>query len=109
MLGSIMKPIPLTVIAILKAKPGQEAALRQELLRLIPPTRSEPGCLNYDLHQDTEDPARFVFHENWASKQHLDTHLETPHLKALAARADELLAAPPQLILAEKIGPLTHG
>ncbi len=99
-----MNSKPLTVIAILKAKPGKEAAMKKELLALIPPTRKEPGCLNYDLHQDTEDPARFVFHENWTSKAHLDAHLERPHLKALNAKGVELFGEPPQLILAEKIG-----
>ena len=99
-----MKSKPLMVIAILKAKPGKEASLKKALLALIPPTRKEPGCLNYDLHQDTEDPARFVFHENWTSKAHLDAHLERPHLKALDAKGAELFSEPPQLILAEKIG-----
>jgi quinol monooxygenase YgiN len=94
----------LTVIAILKAKPGKEAVVKQELLALIPPTRKEPGCINYDLHEDMENPARFVFHENWASMTDLEAHLERPHLKALMAKAGELLAEPPQLIMAAKIG-----
>jgi len=94
----------LTVIAILKAQPGKEAVVKQELLALIPPTRKEPGCINYDLHQDEENPARFIFHETWTSKAHLDAHLARPHLGALMAKAGELLAEPPQLILAGKIG-----
>lgn len=94
----------LTVFAIFKAKPGQEAALKNELLALLPPTRQEAGCINYDLHVDTENPARFIFHENWASKAHLDAHLATPHLKALVAKLPDLIAEPLQLILADKIG-----
>jgi quinol monooxygenase YgiN len=94
----------LTVIAILKAKPGKEAALREALLGLIPITRQEPGCINYDLHVSTEKPGEFVFHENWESKQHLDDHLARPHLVALAERADELFSEPPHLTLCERIG-----
>ena len=94
----------LTVIAILKAQPGKEAVVKQELLALIAPTRKEAGCINYDLHQDEENPARFIFHENWASKEQLDAHLARPHLQALMAKAGELLAEPPQLIMAGKIG-----
>ena len=93
----------LTVVATLKAKPGQEAALRAELLGLIPTTRQEPGCLNYDLHQATDSPAVFLFHENWASKKHLDDHLARPHLQAFFAKAGGLLAEPPQIVLCEKI------
>ncbi|MBI5387653.1 MAG: antibiotic biosynthesis monooxygenase [Verrucomicrobia bacterium] len=94
----------LTVVATLKAKPGQESTLRQELLALIPITCQEPGCFNYDLHQSTDDPASFLFHENWASKPHLDDHLARPHLRAFLAKAGDLLAEPPQITLWEKIG-----
>lgn len=94
----------LTVVAVLKAKPGQETALRQELLALIPTTRQEPGCLNYDLHQAVDQPGHFLFHENWTSTQHLDDHLARPHLTAFLAKAGELLAEPPQITLWEKIG-----
>ena len=94
----------LTVVATIKAKPGKEAGLRQELLALIPTTRQEPGCLNYDLHQATENPAHFLFHENWTSKQHLDDHLARPHLQAFLAKAGDLLAEPPQITLWERIG-----
>ncbi len=95
----------LTVVAMMKAKSGKEAVLRQELLALIPTTRKEPGCLNYDLHQATDNPAAFLFHENWTSKKHLDDHLARPHLQAFLAKAGDLLAAPPQITLWEKIGP----
>jgi quinol monooxygenase YgiN len=94
----------LTVIAILKSKPGKEAALRAELLALIPITRKEPGFINYDLHVATDNPGHFMFHENWTSKQHLDDHLARPHLTAFIARADELLAEPPQITLWDRIG-----
>ncbi|HEY9172395.1 MAG TPA: putative quinol monooxygenase [Verrucomicrobiae bacterium] len=94
----------LTVIAVLKAKPGMETALRQQLLALIPTTRQEPGCINYDLHQATDQPGHFLFHENWTSKQHLDDHLARPHLQAFLARVPELVAEPPQITLWEKIG-----
>ena len=93
-----------TVVATMKAKPGQEAALRQELLSLIPTTHQEPGCLNYDLHQAADDPARFLFHENWTSKKHLDDHPARPHLQAFLAKAGSLLAEPPQITLWQKIG-----
>lgn len=88
----------------MKAKPGQEAALRAALLALIPTTRQEPGCLNYDLHQAVDDPSRFLFHENWTSKSHLDDHLARPHLQAFLARAGELLAEPPSITLWNRIG-----
>jgi quinol monooxygenase YgiN len=101
---SAMNALALTVVATLKAKPGQETRLRNELLVLIPTTRLEPGCLGYDLHVATDNPACFLFHENWTSKRHLDDHLARPHLQAFLTKAGELLAEPPQITLWEKIG-----
>jgi quinol monooxygenase YgiN len=99
-----MNSSPLVVVATMKSKPGQETALRRELLNLIPTTRQEPGCLNYDLHTAVGHPDHFLFHETWTSKGHLDDHLARPHLQAFLARAGELLSDPPQITLWEKIG-----
>ncbi len=88
-----------TVVALLRAKPGKEEALRQALSAMIAPTRREPGCINYDLHQAHGDPATFVFYENWRSQRDLDEHLKMPYIQAVLSRADELLAEPPDLRL----------
>jgi len=98
-----MSAKPVTVVARMKAKPGKEEELRAALLQLIEPTRAEGGCLNYDLHRAVEDPASFLFHENWRSKEDLDAHLNKPHLKEFLSRAEELLAEQPQITLWERI------
>jgi quinol monooxygenase YgiN len=94
----------LTVVATARARPGKEAALREALLALVPTTRQEPGCLNYDLHQALDHPSQFLLHENWTSKQHLDEHLARPHVQSFLARANELLAEPPQITLWQRVG-----
>jgi quinol monooxygenase YgiN len=94
----------LTVIAQVRAKPGKENQVRQELLSLVAPGRKDAGCINYDLHQATDNPALFLFHENWASKGHLDAHLNKPDLQAVIGRVGQLVAEPPQITLWEKIG-----
>ena len=80
----------LTVIARVRAKPGLESRLRDELQRLLVPTRAENGCINYDLHQSTIDPRDFVFHENWESAGHLDAHLKSAHIQAIFALLPDL-------------------
>lgn len=87
----------LTVVAEIVAKPGCEQRLREELLRLIEPTRAEEGCLQYDLHESTEQPGRFLFYENWTSRAALDRHLATPHLERLSALLAELAQAEPRI------------
>jgi quinol monooxygenase YgiN len=99
-----MNAKPLTVIARIKAKPGKESQVRQELLSLVAPSRKDDGCINYDLHQATDDPALFLFHENWVSKPHLDAHLAKPDLQAALGRVGQMVAEPPQISLWEKIG-----
>lgn len=99
-----MSESTVTVVATMQAKPGQEANLREALLALIPPTRREEGCLNYDLHEDPEQPGSFLFHENWTSKAALDAHLANTHLQAFLGKADDLLASPPSITVWKKIG-----
>ena len=87
----------LSVVAELKARPGKEDDLRRVLLSLIEPTRAEEGCVQYDLHVHATDPGRFVFYENWTSREHLDHHLSSPHLTAAIGTAGDWLAEPPRI------------
>jgi quinol monooxygenase YgiN len=87
----------LSVVAELQAKPGKEEDLRRALLALIELTRSEEGCVQYDLHVHTDDPGRFVFYENWVSREHLDRHLASEHLKRFRALVNDLLSEAPRI------------
>ncbi len=81
----------LSVVATMRAKPGKEQELREVLEALIAPTRAEADCVTYALHQGAQDPAVFVFYENWTSQAALDAHLATPHLQAALPKIPELL------------------
>jgi quinol monooxygenase YgiN len=96
-------PEAITVLARLKAKDGTQDTVKAECLALVEPTRSEKGCLIYDFHQDTEDPASFMFYEQWTGKGALDEHLQTPYLQAFIARADELLDGPLDVTIYSKL------
>ncbi len=73
-------PIPLTIVATIKALPGHEDEVENALLKVIPPTLAEPGCLQYDLHRDLQKPGLFLFYENWATKKEWEAHMESAHL-----------------------------
>lgn len=81
------------LVVIMHSKPGQELFLQAELTALIRPTRSEPGCLLYDLHRSTDVPTDFLFYEIWASREAHAAHKQTPHFLRFTARRDTLLAA----------------
>jgi len=93
----------LTVMALLRAKPGKEEAVKQGLLALLEPTRKEPGCINYDLHQSADTPGMFMFYENWKSKTDLDEHLKMAHMRDFMRNGREVLSGPPELTLWEMI------
>ena len=80
------------LVAILRAKAGQADALKQRLTGLVAPTRAEPGCVQYDLHQGTEDPNTFLFYEQWKTAEDLAEHARRPHMKEFGAASKDLVA-----------------
>jgi quinol monooxygenase YgiN len=82
----------LTVIATLRAKPGKEAELKDYLTTLVGYTRTEMGCISYDLNQRQDDPTVFVLVEYWTGRSALDQHLQMPYMQEFAEAAPALLA-----------------
>ena len=78
----------LTIIANIKAKANKVDLVKAELEKLIAPTRAEDGCVQYDLHQDNDDPAHFLFFEIWTSRELWQTHMGNQHLKDYLAATD---------------------
>ena len=78
----------LTIVANIHAKADKVELVRAELLKLIDITRGEEGCIQYDLHQDNDNPAHFLFYENWTSRELWQTHMNAPHLAAYMAATE---------------------
>ena len=83
----------LTIVANIRARPDKADQVKAELLKLIPITRAEAGCIQYDLHQDNENPAHFLFYENWQSRELWQTHMNGPHLAAYMTAIDGAIEA----------------
>ncbi|AWF83020.1 antibiotic biosynthesis monooxygenase [Microbulbifer sp. A4B17] len=71
----------LTIVANIKAKADKIDLVKSELLKLIDTTRAETGCINYNLHQDNDNPAHFLFYENWETRDLWQTHMNNKHLE----------------------------
>jgi len=82
----------LRVVAHLQAQPDEADELRALLEGLVAPTHQETGCLSYELLEDLDDPTKFTFVEEWASKEALQAHFETEHIQNAIARFPDLLA-----------------
>ncbi len=76
------------IVANIQAHPDQIAWVQAALEKLILTTRAEPGCLQYDLHQDDDNPAHFMFFKKWESREAWQTHMKAPHLAADMAATD---------------------
>jgi quinol monooxygenase YgiN len=93
------------VVVVLQADPGkgpEQVAAFEAVARLV---RAEDGCLQYDLHAVADDPDRFVVLEQWASREALDAHLDSPHMAAYADQVGDFRQQPAEIhvISAERI------
>lgn len=51
--------------------------------------RDEPGCLRFDVHQQVDDPTRFLLHEVYADDDAFHSaHRSAPHYAAWRAVVD---------------------
>lgn len=82
----------LTIVANIKANPDNIDLVKTELLKLIEITRTEAGCINYDLHQDNENPAHFMFYENWQTRELWQAHMDNQHLADYMAATEGAVA-----------------
>ena len=91
-----------TVIAKVRAKEGMQARLLESLLGLVEPTRAEPGCVQYEIHESCADRAELVLYETWRSQADLDRHQAMPYMRAFMESAGELLGGPVEVAFLER-------
>jgi len=92
------------ILALVEAKPGKEKDLEAFLKSAQPLAVSEPATTTW--YAVKLGPAKFGIFDTFPDTAGRDAHLNGPIAKALFAKADELLAKPPQIemldILASK-------
>jgi quinol monooxygenase YgiN len=97
--GGVMGPNPIVVLIAFKIRPGQEGVAKQVMTALIATVRKEePACAGITMIQDAEDPTRVLLYELWPDRDsYMGPHMETPHIKAFKAQADQLFAGPAEI------------
>lgn len=55
--------------------------MKDALFRILEPTRSEEGCLLYELHEDINNKNKLVFYEVWETKKHWQMHDSSKHIQ----------------------------
>ncbi len=71
----------LTIVARIEAFTDKADLVKSELTKLIPSTREEPGCIQYDLHQDNDNSSVFLFYENWETRDLWQEHMASLPIK----------------------------
>ena len=82
----------LTIVAHILAKEENRELVKLELIKLIAPTRAEKGCINYDLHQDNENPNLFLFYENWENRELWLEHMDSAHIAKYKQTTEDAVA-----------------
>lgn len=89
------------VIATITCTPGARAQVLAAMADNLPDVLSEDGCLGYEPTVDVETgipvqiPRRddvITVVEAWASLQHLQAHLQAPHMARYRERVEGLVA-----------------
>ncbi|MFI8521527.1 putative quinol monooxygenase [Streptomyces sp. NPDC085481] len=89
---------PIRLHVLITTLPGRGRDQIEAYERLAPLVRAEDGCLQYDLHQVSGDPDRFVLVEHWSSREALAAHDVAPHMAEADAAAPAFRAGPAQVV-----------
>jgi quinol monooxygenase YgiN len=77
---------------------------REELLRVIEPSRTEKGCLAIHAFQSFREPTTFAIHSEWVDDAAFDLHAQLPHTVRFLGAAEKLLSHPVQGLRSREIG-----
>src|ERR1035438_487633 len=87
-----------------RPRPGKELQLRDELMRVLEPTRAEPGCVRIHLYESTREPLFYFIHSEWIDERAFDAHAELPHIRRFLGLVDDLITHPLQAVRTKQIG-----
>ncbi|HXR98569.1 MAG TPA: putative quinol monooxygenase [Terriglobales bacterium] len=76
-------PLCLTVKLLIRA--GEEERAERCLAALAPASRTEPGCLAYNVHHSTENPRQIFIYELYRDRAALAAHQQSAHFARYAA------------------------
>ena len=75
-------------------RPGQRDAFVRRIREsgILDAIRGEEGCLGYSYYLPEEEDGTLLLVEKWTGAQAQKAHLETPHMKQMAAFKPEYVA-----------------
>lgn len=67
--------------------------------------RDEPGCLRFDVLQDSQDPNTIYLYEAYRDREAFNAHLQAPHFIRWRDTVKDWYAAPSRVINCSNIFP----
>ena len=86
-------------------KPEKADAFEALFRSYVAPSRLEPGCIEYHMLRDQQDPTLFIFYEIWQSREHLAVHENLPHMKQFFDNRRDYLARDFDVRLIDMLSP----
>ena len=94
----------INVVATLTVRPGSGPALEAAVAEARKDVMNEPGCVRYDLQRKFRSETDYIMLETWESVADLKTHGQAPAFVAFSAKAADILAAAPEVLVYEPVG-----
>lgn len=89
----MMTTTGLFVFARIQPKPQHFQDAKSAICEILEPTREEPGCQQFSLHEGQGDGCLYLY-EAWRSEGDLASHYQQPYTKSVFERYENWLAQP---------------
>jgi quinol monooxygenase YgiN len=83
----------LVLVVNIKIKPENVGKFMTEVLANARAARAEPGCKQFEVLVDKDDPTKVMLYEIYKDDAAFETHQQTPHFKHYVEHAVPLLAS----------------
>ena len=94
----------ITITAVIRAKQGSDAVVRQALLDVVAHVRAnEPGTVGYFVSQDLNDPCVFTTYERYADEAAAERHNASEAVARFFEIAKPILAGSATVVAGREI------
>lgn len=87
----------LFVFARISPKAEHFEDAKNAILNILQQTREEPGCRQFELHENNIERTLFLY-EEWAGEPALDEHYQKPYTAEVFESYKEWLASPVEVV-----------
>ena len=76
----------LIVVARYVVAEGHDSTVLRLLSENAEASRAEPGCLEFSVYREIDDPRVFLLYERYTSEDDFQSHRRTPHFENIIER-----------------------